>query len=375
MTLFYKTPSTLRTGAKSLPGQYYTSTEIFAEEIEKIVYRRWFCIGREDSIPQPGDYMLRQVGQENLLIVRDRHTQIHAFYNLCRHRATRLCAEPAGHLSGLIHCPYHAWGYGLDGSLLVAPFMDAVDGFRKEDFPLHRVAIARWEGFLFVNLSEAPEPFAQAFAPMIDRFIPWQMPTLRTGYHLEYDLHANWKILIQNYSECYHCPTVHPELMKFSAASSSANDLFRGPFLGGPMSIDPPYTSLSEGGDRTLPILGTVSGEDVQRAYYYLLFPNLLLSLQPDFVMVHRLEPQSPSQTRVYCDWLFAPETIAQADFNPEAIVTIWDRVNRQDWELCESVQQGVSSRAYTPGFYAGQESLCAEIDLEVLKALGHEGW
>lgn len=357
----------------TLPGRYYTSDEIFAQELERIFYAHWVCVGRSEEIPHPGDYLLRQVGLEQLILLRDRQGQVRSFYNLCRHRGTQLCTEPSGHFTGAIRCPYHAWSFGLDGQLLAAPFMQAIDGFRREDFPLQPVAAAVWEGCLFVNLSANPEPLTTAFAPLLDRFTPWQMPQLQSAHQIEYTLQTNWKLIAQNYSECYHCPTVHPELHKMSVSSSSANDLFRGPFLGGPMSIDPPYTSLSTTGDRTTPPLGTIANEDLQRAYYYFIFPNLLLSLQPDFVMLHRLEPQSPNQTRILCDWLFAPEIITQPGFDPTAIAQFWDTVNRQDWQICESMQQGIQSRAYTPGFYSGQESLLAEIDQEVLRALEQE--
>ncbi|MGG6295331.1 aromatic ring-hydroxylating oxygenase subunit alpha [Leptolyngbya sp. AN02str] len=372
MTLFRKTPTTLRRGAKTLPGHYYTSADLYAQETERIFYQRWVLVGRESEIANTGDYMLRQVGTESLILVRDRKGEIHGFYNLCRHRGTQLCTETSGHFAATIRCPYHAWGYGLDGTLVSAPFMQTVEGFRLEDFPLVNVAIARWEGFIFVNLAEQPIPFEQAIAPLLGKFGDWQLPTLQVGHRIEYNLAANWKIILQNYSECYHCPVAHPELAKLSSAGSAANDLYRGSILGGPMSIDAPYTSLSIHGQRTLPTLGTVANEDLQRAYYYLLFPTMLLSLQPDFVMVHRLEAIAPHQTRVTCEWLFAPTAIAQPSFDPSPMVELWDLVNRQDWKLCESMQIGVSSRAYQPGFYAGQESLLAEIDREVLQALGH---
>ncbi|HEY9647479.1 MAG TPA: aromatic ring-hydroxylating dioxygenase subunit alpha [Chroococcidiopsis sp.] len=372
MTTFYQTASTLRSGATTLPGRYYTSDAIFAEETEQIFYQRWVCVGRAEEVPQPGDYQLRSVGTESLIILRDKQGQVRAFYNLCRHRGTQLCPEAQGHFAGVIRCPYHAWGYGLNGELMAAPLMDQVAGFQPQDWGLHGVAIAFWEGFIFVNLSAQPEPFEQAFAPLIERFSAWQIDRLQVGHRIDYTLQSNWKLIVQNYSECYHCPTVHPELVKLSSAGSSANDLYRGPFLGGPMAIDPPYSSLSRGGDRTLPLLGTVSGDDAQRAYYYLIFPNLLLSLQPDFVMSHRLEPQAPGRTQVICEWLFAPEAIAQPDFDPSPIVELWDQVNRQDWEICGSMQRGVGSRAYQPGLYAAHESLLPEIDREVLNALGH---
>jgi Rieske 2Fe-2S family protein len=371
MTIFHQTASTLRPGAKTLPQHFYTSEHIFAAEIDRIFSTYWVCVGRAEQVLEPGDYIVRQVGQEQLIILRDKAGQIRAFYNLCRHRGTLLCTQPEGHFAGLIRCPYHAWGYAWDGELHSAPHMQSVAGFRREDYPLPAVAIAVWEGFLFVNLSDQPEPFNRVFASLIDCFAQWHLPSLRVAHRVVYDLKANWKLILQNYSECYHCPTLHPELTELSAASSAANNLYRGLFLGGPMTIEPPHTSLSTTGQRTLPVLGDVAGEDLQRAYYYSLFPNLLLSLQPDFVIVDRLEPISYNCTRVICEWLVAPETIAHPNFDLSPVVHFWDTVNWQDWQICESMQIGLQSRAYTPCFYSGKESLLAEIDREVLKALG----
>lgn len=372
MTTFYKTASTLMKGVKTLPGHYYKSEEIFSEEIERIFYSRWVSVGRVEQIPNPGDYFTAAVGDESLIIVRDFNGEVRAFYNVCRHRGTRLCTSKEGHFSKDILCPYHAWSYSLDGQLKVAPLMNEVEGFNREDYPLKAVAIATWEGFLFLNLSSSPEPFETAFAPLIGRFSPWQMHTLRVAARIEYDIAANWKLIHENYSECYHCPTIHPELAKMSPYRSGENDLFSGPFLGGFMTMNHTGGSMTKSGNLCSPPLGEVSGENLNRVYYYSIFPNMLLGLHPDFVMVHRLYPQSPSRTYIVCEWLFDSEAIVQPGFDPSDAVDFWDLTNRQDWEICELTHLGVTSRSYTPCLYAGAESLLAAFDEEVLKALGH---
>ncbi len=372
MTTFHKTASTLLEGAKTLPGQFYTSEAIFSQELEHIFSSRWLCIGRESQIPNPGDYFITTVASESLIIVRDVGGEVRAFYNVCRHRGTRLCTNAEGHLDGIISCPYHAWGYKLDGQLAVAPLMNEVKGFCKEDYPLYGAAIAIWEGFLFLNLARDPQPFTTAFAPLIGRFSPWQISTLRVASQIEYNVSANWKLIVQNYSECYHCPTVHPELAKMSPFRSGQNDLFQGSFLGGFMTMNHSGGSMTMSGNLCSAPIGTICGENLNRVYYYAIFPNLLLGLHPDFVMVHTLWPESPHQTRIVCEWLFAPEAIVQPGFDSSDAVDFWDMTNRQDWEICELTQQGVSSRAYTPCLYSGAESLLAAFDLELLKALGH---
>ena len=170
MTSFFKTTEMYRQGARTLPGRYYTSPEIFAEEVERIFTRRWVCVGRAAELPDPGDYFLADVAGESVIVLRDQGGTLRAHYNVCRHRGTRLCEERRGRLSETIQCPYHAWTYTLDGQLIGAPHMSEVEGFHKRDYPLRSPALAEWEGFLLINLAPDPEPFAQVFAPLIGRF-------------------------------------------------------------------------------------------------------------------------------------------------------------------------------------------------------------
>jgi Rieske 2Fe-2S family protein len=358
-------------GAKTLPGHYFTSPEIFATEMERIFGQRWLCMGRATDIPVPGDYVLRQIGNESVIVLRDQAGDIRAFYNVCRHRGTQLCAE-AGTLSQTIQCPYHAWTYGLDGRLLGAPNMQDTADFDRADYALHGVETAVWEGFIFINLAPEPEPFASAFAPVLTKFQPWQVADLVVGQRLEYDVAANWKLICQNYSECYHCPTLHPRLNELTPYRDSINDLEAGGIVGGPMRLAR-AGSMTMSGRTCAPILGTVSGHDLQLIYYYTIFPNMFLSLHPDYVLVHRLEPQSPGRTRVICEWLFAPQAGTQSDFAPEDAIEFWHMTNQQDWHICELSQRGVQSQAYTPGPYSELESLLAEFDRTYLAALGHD--
>lgn len=355
----------VETGARTLPGRAYASEEVLRAEQERIFYKRWMCVGRSEQIAQPGDYMLAQVGEESLIVLRDRSGVVRAFYNVCRHRGTRLCSAEHGRFSGSIQCPYHAWTYGLDGRLLAARHMQNVPDFDKADYPLYTAKLAEWEGFLFVNLASEPEPFEHAFAPMTDRVAPWQIGSLRVAHRIEYDVQANWKLLFENYSECYHCSLIHPALDKLSPSNSGRNDLSEGPFLGGYMELNDHVDSMTMSGGTARPPVGVVVGENLQRVYYYTLMPNMLLSLHPDYVMSHIMSPLSAGRTRVVCEWLFAPETIAQPGFDPSDAVEFWDMTNRQDWHVCELTQLGVTSRAYTPGPYANEEGLLDAFDRE----------
>jgi len=372
VTTFVKRTDVALLSAHTLPGRYFTSPEIFVEELEKIFLQRWLCVGREAQIARPGQYFLQQIGAESVIVLRDRSGQVRAYFNVCRHRGTRLCEEHRGQLSETIQCPYHAWTYSLDGRLIGAPSADTIEGFDKADWPLHPVAAATWEGFLFINLADDPEPFEEAYAPVLSRFSRFNLPALAVHRRIDYELTCNWKFVVQNYSECYHCPLVHPALVKLSPPTSGENDLYRGPFLGGYMDIVDSSESLTVSGRSCGVMVGNLPTDDLKRVYYYSLFPNMLLSLHPDYVMYHTLWPKGPGQTRVTCEWLFHPDTLNNPAFNPDDGVEFWDMTNRQDWHVCELSHAGVQSKSYTPGPYSRREGLSAAFDQEVLTALRH---
>ena len=201
------------------------------------------------------------------------------------------------------------------------------------------------------------------------KFTHWNLPKLRSARRIEYDVRANWKLIFQNYSECYHCPLVHPALSKLTPYDSAENDLCEGPFLGGFMPITKGHSLTMSGNACALPV-GDIPGED-HRVFYYSIFPNLLLSLHPDYVMVHQVWPQSPERVTIFCDWLFHPDAFGRADFHPDDAVEFWDMTNRQDWHVCELSQQGIASRAYLDRVRIRRESIPAAWDREYLLCLG----
>lgn len=203
-------------GAKTLEGAYYTSDSVYDAETEQIFLKTWLYAGRASRISEPGSYFLFEVESENVIVLRDSQGEIRAFHNVCRHRGTRLCTDAQGQFSKSIQCLYHAWTYALDGTLIGAPTMEEVEDFQKEDYPLHPVAVALWEGCIFLNLGDDPEPFEAAFAPLIGKFGDWRMGELEVAHEIVYDVEANWKLVVQNYSECYHCPGLHPQLNRLT---------------------------------------------------------------------------------------------------------------------------------------------------------------
>ncbi len=369
MTSFKPTTETYQAGARTLPREYYTSAAVLAAEREKLFATMWNCVGRESSWGAPGSYRLVEVAGESLIVVRGNDGALRAFYNICRHRGTRLCTTDSGTFSRSIRCSYHAWTYATDGRLVAAPNMQQVEDFALADHPLHPAAVALWEGFVFVSLEPDAIPFDQAWAPMVDRLARFNLAELAVGHRVEYQVEANWKLVFQNYNECLHCPTIHPELSTVLPFTSGANDLTEGAILGGSMEIRAPHESATLTGRSCGRALSNEVAAD-KRAFYYTAMPNMFLSLHPDYVNYYMLNPVAVDRTVVTSEWLFHPDTLASPDSNIGDAIDFWDRTNRQDWDIVGRNQQGVSSRRYQPGPYSARESIPAAWDREYLRLM-----
>jgi Rieske 2Fe-2S family protein len=210
---------------------------------------------------------------------------------------------------------------------------------------------------------------------MLDRLSRFELPSLRVGHGVTYDVHANWKLVFQNYSECLHCPAIHPELAAVLPYQSGANDLVEGPFVGGYMEIKAPNESATMSGRACGRLVSeALEGDDRRRAYYYSLLPNLLLSIHPDYVNYYLLTPVAVDRTVVESEWMFHPQNEGDAGFNPTDAITFWDVTNRQDWDIVGRSQLGISSRRYEPGPYSPRESIPAAWDREYLRIMGRGG-
>ena len=355
-------------GATTLPAAFYTDHAYFAREMERLFSGMWVCAGRTEEVEKPGQFVVRELLGESIIITSNPSGKVNAFYNVCRHRGTKLCTAHEGTFAGSIQCPYHAWTYDLDGRLIGAPHMDEVPHFAKTDYPLHRVHADVWDGHIFINTSPDPQPLREQLAGLPDKFTSWRMQDLRRGHQIVYDVKANWKLIIQNYNECLHCPNLHPALNKLSHYLSGENEALQATYMGGRMDLRPGVETLSMDGRCSRAFLPGLSQEDVRRVYYYAIFPNMLLSLHPDYMLVHTLWPQSPDRTINVCEWHFHPKELARPDFDPMDAVAFWDMTNRQDWHVCELSQAGIASRAYTPGPYSNREDLLYAFDRMIVK-------
>lgn len=369
--MYENTRPDLSVTARTAPARFYTNPDFFQKELERIHFDMWLAAGRTEDISAPGDYFTRAIGPESIIVLRDQAGELRAFYNVCRHRGTRLCDRDAGNFRGTIQCPYHAWTYGLDGDLSRAPHMEKVEGFREQDFSLHSVAVDTWDGHIFINLSKQPIPLAEHLADIPEQFVPWGMEELRRVHRKVYSLDCNWKLVIQNYSECLHCPIIHPLLNKHSHYLSGDNAPPQSTYLGGRMDLREGVETLSLDGRSPWATLPGLDENQKKQVVYYAILPNLLLNLHPDYMLTFTLWPKAHDKTEIICEWHFHPEEIAKPDFDPSSAIEFWDETNRQDWQVSDQAQLGISSRAYEPGPYSNREELLLALDQIIRERLG----
>ena len=338
----------------TLPGHAYTDAGTFAREQEKILERMWFCVVRAADIAAPGQFRTCQVGRESVLVWRARDHSVRAALNVCRHRGARLCTEPAGEVRRAFQCPYHAWTYGLDGTLVAAPNLTKMPDVDKVAYGLVPVHVRSWLGYVWVCLADEPPSFEEdVVAACTERLgdpeaiLRYQVDTLEVGRRISYDVRANWKLIVENFMECYHCATIHPELTEVlpEFADGYAAQYFVG--HGAEFGADARGFTVdgSEGFDR----IPGISADQDRRYYAITVKPQVFVNLVPDHVIVHRMFPLAVDRTLVECDWLYLPGVLASgADVSRS--VELFHRVNQQDFDACERCQPAMSSRAYARG-------------------------
>jgi len=362
----------------TLPSSWYLDSEIFSLERNHIFFQEWLCVGREEGIPAPGDHRVLDVQGESIILLRNDEGHLRAFYNVCRHRGAHLCAtantdDPlikGGVGRKSITCPYHAWTYDLNGQLIHARHVPDDCDFKRENIQLYPVGVDSWGGFIFVHLTpENAKPFSQHVAHVAERFKRYRMQDLRIGATLNYSVGANWKVLCENYNECYHCGPVHPELCRvvpsFRTAGGADLDWREGiPHRDGANT----FTRTGTTNRRAIPGLNEL---EQSRHFGELIYPNTFISMSPDHVAAFVLQADGPHRTEVTCYFLFEPYEIERPEFDPADAVEFWDLVNRQDWAICARVQRGMSSRVHTRGFCAPMEDLTLDIRKYVTARIG----
>ena len=339
--------------ASTLPGRYYYDPAIYDREQERIFAQMWVCVGHAEALPNPGTYLTVTIGQETIIVIHGKDGMLRAFLNVCRHRGARLCTEAVGQLKGSIQCRYHAWTYGLDGRLIGAPNVLNDAEFNRAMFGLLPVALEIWEGLIWLNLSNDPSPIiTQVSEPIVERFgsyapfARYELGRLKVAKSIDYDVRANWKLIVENFMECYHCGPLHPEFCQLLPGFRSGNIYI----VGDTATLADNVEAFTITGKSNRPKLKGLLPEDHRRYYGIVLLPNVLLNLLDDHIVILTLLPQGPDRTHITCDWLFDPEIMTLPDFNPMDAVAIFDIVNCQDWEVCELTQLNMASRAFKSG-------------------------
>ena len=355
MTTTENSPALLAT----LSGDFYTSATIFAAEQDEIFEKLWFCAARSSDLANPGQFKNVQIGRESVLVVRGKDGALRAFLNVCRHRGAALCTEPEGQVKRSLQCPYHAWTYALDGKLIAAPNLASLkepsgEGIDRYKYGLISVALTEWLGYAWVCLADEPPSFEDDVIGEVTRRLGdagavdhYDIASLSVGRRVVYDVAANWKLIVENFMECYHCATIHPELTEvlpeFAQGLAAQYYVGHGAEFGSDISG---FTIDGSAGFDTLP--GVTEDQD-RRYYAVTIKPTVFVNLVPDHIIFHRMYPLAADRTIVECDWLYTADVVEQGR-DVSRSVELFHRVNEQDFDACERTQPAMSSRAYRNG-------------------------
>jgi Rieske 2Fe-2S family protein len=338
----------------TLPGRYYTDPDVFAAEQDAIFHTLWYCALRSAELVNPGDFRTVQVGRESVLLTRSKDGALRAFLNVCRHRGGRIRTEEQGSVRRAFQCPYHAWTYGLDGKLIAAPNLRSMPDIDRVEFGLRPVHLREWLGYTWLSLADEPPSFEDTVIAAAterlgspDLIDTYRVADLTVGRRIRYDVRANWKLIVENFMECYHCATIHPELTEVlpEFASGYAAQYYVGHGAEFGTEINGFTVDGRPGFDR----LASLADEQDRRYYAITIRPQVFVNLVPDHVILHRMYPIAVDHTVVECDWLYAPEVI-ESGRDVSHSVELFHRVNAQDFAACERCQPSMSSRAYTNG-------------------------
>jgi Rieske 2Fe-2S family protein len=338
----------------TLAGSYYTDPDIFAHEQRAIFEDDWLCVARSGDIPAPGQFQTVQAGRESVIVVRQRDGGLRAFLNVCRHRGARLCTEESGQVSRYLRCSYHAWSYDLGGRLAAAPNLAKMPDIDRSERGLVPVALREWLGYVWISLAAEPPSFEERVMGAVAARLgsagaidPYRLGSLAVGRRIGYDVAANWKLIVENFMECYHCATIHPELV--SVLPEFAGGYAAQYYVGHGAAFADRVAGFTVDGSAGFARLPGLTDEQDRKYYAITIRPQVFINLVPDHAILHRMTPLAADRTIVICDWLFAPDVVA-AGADVSQSVELFDRVNRQDFDACERTQPSMSSRAYREG-------------------------
>ena len=353
---------------EGLPADAYFDPRHYERELQRIWYRNWVYAGRSSDVARPREFRTFELGDQRVLLVRDDQCVLRAFHNTCRHRGAALCRETEGALrTGSIVCPYHAWVYSLQGDLLRTSSKTHASGFDVADFPLYKVSVREWNGFIFVALTDNPPPFEKIFDMPLNRLDAWPLRELAVGHVMLKTVNSNWKIFWENYNECLHCPGVHPRLSQlvpiygrglleerddpqWRAHVADADPKFKGGLRSGALSwsLDGQVTGIP---------FPALSDEDRKAGHVYMTgLPSVFLVGHIDYVRVVRVLPLGPERTELKIEYLFSPQTLADPHVDLRNVVDFTDLVMTEDAQACELNQSGLHAGPHARGVVMPEE-------------------
>lgn len=366
----------------SLPADWYFDAGHYQRELDAIWYTQWICIGRKEEFPKSGDYRVIHLGTQQIVVTRD-NDDWRAFHNTCRHRGSTLCENDTGHFrNGRVVCPYHVWTYSLAGELVATPKRLETDDFKMQDYSLYNVHIDSWGGFLFINLADKPQQtLAEFLGNEAPRVANWPLADMVSVHQDSHILECNWKIFWENYSECYHCPKMHPELCKivpiYKEALIARSDK---PGWEPEYDGDPGEPLVAEGmhtwsmdGQSSLPVFESLSAEEIAAGMTFATFaPTMFVALHQDYARAVHMLPRGPEQMELVVNWLVLPETRDNYSDEVLRVLELGKLVVAQDAKGCELNQRGLHSTRHQSGVLVPQEHGVWEFH-EWVRALLHQ--
>jgi glycine betaine catabolism A len=359
---------------EGLAAEAYFDPRIYERELERIWYRNWVYVGRSSDVAASRAFRTFELGDQKILLVRDDAGVLQGFHNTCRHRGAALCRESDGHMrSGTIVCPYHAWAYNLQGELLRTSSKTHAAGFDVADYPLYKIKVREWSGFIFVALTANPPPFERLFDLPLNRLDAWPLSDLIVGHVLVKTIRSNWKIFWENYNECLHCPGVHPKLSNlvpiYGRGLLEERDDPKWTEYGA--NPDPKYKGGLRTGAATWSSDGKLTGvafpglpeEDRKAGHVYMTgLPSMFIVGHADYVRVVRLKPLGAEHTELRVEYLFSAQTLADPNFDMRNIVDFTNLVMTEDAEVCELNQRGLRAAPHVRGVVMPEEYVIRQL-------------